>query len=110
MATAEDYLVYSSGGYREYMGPSTGVDKPTSGFFCGIWTESDTGQVFFYDPANGWTLEFTFQDGDSGTRSANLGLNTRGAMMRGAVPNSSEPETEDKKEEIPQEEAEPESR
>ena len=56
MDNAENYLVYSNGGYREYMGPSD-ITKPTEGFFCGIWTEDDTGAIYFYSAANGWTKQ-----------------------------------------------------
>lgn len=56
MDNAENYLVYSNGGYREYMGPHS-ITKPTEGFFCGIWTEDDTGAIYFFSAANGWTKQ-----------------------------------------------------
>lgn len=60
--SSSDYLVYTNGGYREYMGPST-EEKPTSGFYCGIWTETDTGDVYFYDKEQeDWVKQFSFQE------------------------------------------------
>lgn len=73
MDNAENYLVYSNGGYREFMGPSS-ITKPTEGFFCGIWTEDDTGAIYFFSAANGWTKQDVgFQDSDAtaSTNSAN---------------------------------------
>lgn len=55
-----DYMTYTSGGYCEFMGPSSAT-KPTTGLFVGIWVETDTGDVYFYDETNGWTKQFSFQ-------------------------------------------------
>ena len=57
----EYYLVFSNGGYCEFMG-SSGADKPTTGFTTGILTETDTGKVFFWDIAtSAWVEQFAFQ-------------------------------------------------
>ena len=55
-----EYLIYKNGGYMEFFGPHSAT-KPTAGLFTGIWTESDTGDVYFYDATNGWTKQFSFQ-------------------------------------------------
>lgn len=55
-----DYMTYTSGGYCEFMGPSSAT-KPTTGLFVGIWVETNTGDVYFYDETNGWTKQFSFQ-------------------------------------------------
>lgn len=55
-----EYLIYKNGGYMEFFGPNSAT-KPTTGLFTGIWTESDTGDVYFYDATNGWTKQFSFQ-------------------------------------------------
>lgn len=58
--------------YAEIGGPSVDGDnnalaKPTTApggaALCAmsIAVESDTGKVFFYDPNDGWTEQFTFQ-------------------------------------------------
>lgn len=97
-----DYLIYSNGGYREFMGPS-GVDKPTTNFFCGIWTESNTGDVYFFDNVNGWTKMFSFLDDAAGSRGiANLIKATR--MMVTNIPEE-EPAEDEPKEEEPEEAA-----
>lgn len=54
-----EYLIYKNGGYMEFFGPHSAT-KPTTGLFTGIWTESDTGDVYFYDATNGWTKQFSF--------------------------------------------------
>ena len=56
----EQYLTYSNGGYKEWLGPSS-VTKPTTGFNTGIWVESDTGDTYFYDHTTGWHKQFTFK-------------------------------------------------
>lgn len=84
MDIAENYLVYSNGGYREYMGPSS-ITKPTEGFFCGIWTEDDTGAIYFYSAANGWTKQDVgFQEGDA-TASTNSANTLNMAPMLGSL-------------------------
>ena len=55
-----EYLIYKNGGYMEFMGPN-GATKPTEGLIAGIWTESDTGDVYFYDGTAGWTKMFSFK-------------------------------------------------
>lgn len=56
-----DYLVDSRGGYREFLGPhSAFLEAPSTGFFCGLWTETDTGDVYAYDNVNGWGAEPLF--------------------------------------------------
>ncbi len=55
-----EYLIYTNGGYCEFLGPNAAT-KPTEGFFVGVWTETDTGDVYFYDQTNGWTKQFSFQ-------------------------------------------------
>lgn len=60
-----DYLTYTNGGYCEFLGPSSAT-KPTTDLHCGIWVESDTGDVYFYDNVNGWTYQFSFNDGGNG--------------------------------------------
>lgn len=55
-----EYLIYTNGGYCEFLGPHAAT-KPTEGFFVGVWTETDTGDVYFYDQTNGWTKQFSFQ-------------------------------------------------
>ena len=57
-----DYLVYTSvnGNYCEFLGPSSAT-KPVSGFKIGIWVETDTGDVYFYDETNSWSKQFSFQ-------------------------------------------------
>lgn len=57
----DNYITYRNGGYVEFMGPHS-VTKPTTGFTTGIWTETDTGDVYFYDFTTGWTKQFSFQD------------------------------------------------
>ncbi len=56
----QNYIIYSQGGYIEVLAPST-VEKPTTGLTTGLWTETNTGKVFFYDVANGWTEQFSLQ-------------------------------------------------
>ena len=84
MDNAENYLVYSNGGYREYMGPSR-ITKPTEGFFCGIWTEDDTGAIYFFSASNGWTKQDVgFQEGDA-TASTNSANTLNMAPMLGSL-------------------------
>ena len=51
-----DYLIYTNGGYCEFMGPHSAT-KPTTGFSVGVWVETDTGNAYFYDQTNGWVQQ-----------------------------------------------------
>ena len=55
-----EYLIYKNGGYCEFFGPHSAT-KPTTDLTTGIWTESDTGDVYFYDSTAGWTKMFSLK-------------------------------------------------
>ena len=61
MEEAIKYLVYRNGDYCEFVAPSS-VTKPTSGLSTGLWIETNTGNVSFYDKENGWTFQFSLKD------------------------------------------------
>ena len=55
-------MTFRRGEYTEYAGVSTEA-KPTRGISSGsIFTEVDTGKVFFFNRATlGWVYQFSFQ-------------------------------------------------
>lgn len=56
----QNYIIYVNGDYIEVLAPSS-VEKPLDLKGSAMWTESNTGKVFFYDPINKWTEQFSLQ-------------------------------------------------
>ena len=55
-----NYIIYVNGDYIEVLAPSS-VEKPTNLKGSAMWTETDTGTVYLYDPINKWTEQFSLQ-------------------------------------------------
>ena len=58
-------MTFRRGEYTEYAGLSTDA-KPTRGISTGsIYTEVDTGKVYFFNKATlGWVYQFSFQSAE----------------------------------------------
>lgn len=67
-------IINEKGGYVEYAGTSTD-EKPTEGVATGsIFTEVDTGNVYFYNADDEeWVFQFSFQSSGSSNNSAEVG-------------------------------------